>query len=135
MGHKIASIALGLLITFSANTQSLAQKDYPYNISGNLTNRVNTKIYLAVHANIPNSKKTIIDSVQVKDGNFNLEGSAPIGMYALFVRKNDQWKQIFLDGNEIKITGNNDSLYNSKVTGSKELDVLNTWMKKSDLSK
>jgi len=127
---KAIFITFFLFLHFFIANDSIAQKKYPYNITGIISNPVNTKIYLALDSGVANSQKKIIDSVAIVNGAFNLKGQTNIGMYAIFVSSNKQWKRVFVDGSKINIMMNKDSIYMAKVTGSLEMDLLEQLDKK-----
>jgi len=96
-----------------------------YKITGHLDGAVAGKVYLSKQEN---QKIVHVDSAEIKDGNFKMEGTLEHpDVYYLQVQDKRGYLLLFLENNKLKITGNVDSLWLAKAEGSPYQDEYNAY--------
>ncbi len=96
-----------------------------YEITGHLDGAVGGKVYLSKQEN---QKIVHVDSAEIKDGNFKMEGTLDHpDIYYLQVQDKRGYLLLFMENNKLKITGNVDSLWLAKAEGSPYQDEYNAY--------
>ncbi|WP_421938986.1 redoxin domain-containing protein [Pedobacter sp.] len=96
------------------------QMQQGYKITGKIAGADNQVIYLSHN----DGKQEIKDSATIKNGHFSFSGTVKeVQMYVLKLKGLQQQKALILENKAITISGNKDSLFNAKVTGSPETDT------------
>ncbi|MET3875822.1 TlpA disulfide reductase family protein [Chitinophaga sp. OAE865] len=124
-------IALMLIISLPG----LAQKNNEYIISGRINGIGNTKVLLG---NKPKNgyssafKVQYFDSCYSKNDHFTFRGyTNELAFYSIEVPDSaNGWISIILENKKIEITGIKDSIYRSRITGSPQNDVYNSYKTK-----
>lgn len=111
-----------LIILYSASL--FAQNKATCKINIFLKNAGNKVIYLSNDVYVPNTKKIILDSAAFRNDSldFNVKDIRP-GFYTLFFKNDKKFLPVFLDGSDIKITGDADLIYRSRITGSTQMNI------------
>jgi len=107
-------------VVFSSISIATAQKKAGYTLKGTMTDLPSGKIYLEHTID----KKTIKDSTDITNGNFEFKGSTsePI-FYTLYLSDKKNSKSFLMENAAISFVGKKDSLYKAKVKGSKVNDI------------
>jgi thiol-disulfide isomerase/thioredoxin len=123
---KIKSTILLFAIVQLFSLRASAQTNRPTAISGKINHGGQQLLMLSSDTYIPNSKKTMTDSVKLEGGEFSFNTKAlPAGLYSVFLKGNDRFIVVFLDGSPINLTGDAAALNAAVITGSRELDIRN----------
>ncbi len=112
-------IFVAAAITFSYTTRS------GYSIKGKVGGAEGKKIVLKVYRNF---KPTGIDSVKLKNGEFMLNGTVSCPEFCLLYVGDKGPLQFFIENSTIHITLDTDHIENSKITGSKENDLFQSFV-------
>lgn len=119
---------LFVVIIFMAACQSNSTK---YRISGNIAGADSGMVYL-VKAEA--GQAITVDTAQLVNGSFTFEGQATMPeLNYLRLNERDYFAQFFLDNSKIKIEAYKDSLRATKVTGSPETDIFNSYLDELEL--
>lgn len=112
---KHTSYVAALLLTLSSNGFSQAKQTAGFTLYGNISGTSSAKAYLSHTYNT----KVITDSVPVKNGIFLFKGSVPEPLrYTLKLADSKQSTTFFIENSVIRVTGQKDSLFQAKVSGS-----------------
>ena len=115
-----AFILAVLATALSANAFSQAKKSPGFTLHGNIKGTTSAKAYLSHTYN----KETITDSAIIKNGAFVFKGTAPEPLlYTLKLSDTKQQKIFFIENADMHITGERDSIFKAKVTGSPTGDL------------
>lgn len=115
-----------LLFVFAVVLASCQSGSSKYRISGNIAGQDSGKVYL-VKAEA--GQVVTLDTTDLSGGNFRFEGET--GMPELhYLRLNDRdyFAQFFLENEDIKVAAYKDSLQATKVTGSPETEIFNSYL-------
>lgn len=117
---------LALLFVLAVAWASCQTGAGKYSISGTITGENTGKVYLV---KAEKGQPVAIDTAEIKDGRFRFEGEADIPeLHYLRLNDKDYFAQLFLDNEDIEVVAFKDSLDATKVTGSSETDVLNSYL-------
>jgi thiol-disulfide isomerase/thioredoxin len=107
-------------VVFSAGASAVN-----YNIKGVLKNGGNKVIYLSKDIYVAPGRKIALDSTVLKNDSLNFNGKVDhIDLYTIFIKGDNKYLILFLDGNDIFLTGDAAQINLTKISGPKEIDIL-----------
>ena len=115
-----------LLVVFAAVLASCQVGSTKYRISGNIAGQDSGKVYLV---KAQEGQAVTLDTTDLINGNFSFEGKAGMPeIHYLRLNERDYFAQFFLENEDIQVTAYIDSLQATKVTGSPETEIFNTYL-------
>ena len=117
---------LALLFVFVVLLAACQSNSSKYRISGDIAGLDSGKVYL-VKAEA--GQVVALDTADLVKGNFKFEGEAGLPeLHYLRLNDRDYFAQFFLENTNIQVEAYKDSLHATKVTGSPETDVFNSYL-------
>jgi len=117
---------LALLFVFVVLLAACQSNSSKYRISGDIAGLDSGKVYL-VKAEA--GQVVTLDTADLVKGNFKFEGEAGLPeLHYLRLNDRDYFAQFFLENSNIQVEAYKDSLHATKVTGSPETDVFNSYL-------
>ncbi|MEL7585365.1 MAG: TlpA disulfide reductase family protein [Prolixibacteraceae bacterium] len=117
---------VAMLFFFAAILFSCQNGSKKYRISGSIAGQDSGKVYLV---RAEKGQAVNLDTADLADGKFKFEGKAGMPeLHYLRLNDNEYFAQFFLENASIKVEAYKDSLESTKVTGSPETAIFNTYL-------
>jgi thiol-disulfide isomerase/thioredoxin len=125
---KKYSKLMAMLLVMACTSVASAQVKFPSKINGVLKGGGNRVVYLSSDYMVPNDKKTILDSTALRNDTLSFKSKdLPPAIYTFFLKGDKKYLPVFLDGSDIRLNGDAEKIYLTKISGSKETDIANAF--------